>query len=307
MVTAALDYIAARSCGEVLAALADGDTWVLAGGQSLVLDVTNNDARPRRVVDINRVAEFAGLAEVDGMLRVAPLVRHRDFESGVVGGALGDLLRAVVTHIGHPPIRARGTVLGSLAYAHPAAEWPVLATILDAELDLLGPRGCRTLTTAQFFTGQFTTARRPEELLAEVRLSVLPAGTGVGFAEQRRYYAKFAEAAAMAAVTVTDGRVSAARIGLVNAGPCPVRARAAEKALIGTTFSDVAVTAAAEAAATLDAHADRLPGAGRDSRRQAVATLDAPADRLPGAGRDSRRHVVALLTRRALTQARERM
>lgn len=283
MVPAALDYVAARSCGEVLEALADGGTWVLAGGQSLVLDVTNNDARPRRVVDINRVAEFDLLAEVDGKLRVAPLVRHRVFESDAVGGALGDLLRTVVTHIGHPPIRARGTVLGSLAYAHPAAEWPVLATILDAELDLLGPHGCRTLTAGQFFTGPFTTARRPEELLAEVRLPVLPAGTGVGFAEQRRHYAKFADVAAMAAVTVTDGVVSAAIIGLVNAGPCPVRARAAEQALIGTTFSDVAVTAAAKAAATLDASPDPSAGAG-------------PVDR---------GHAVALLTRRALTQARE--
>jgi len=283
MKPAGLDYVAASSSGEVLAALAGGDASVLAGGQSLVLDVTTGDACPRRVVDINRVAEFDVLAEVDGMLRVGPLVRHRTFESDAVHGALGNLLRTIVRHIGHPPIRARGTMLGSMAYAHPAAEWPVVATVLDAEFDLTGPQGRRTLTPEHFFAGPFTTARRPEELLAEVRLPVLPAGTGAGFAEHRLTHAKFAETAAMAAVTVTDGLVSAAAIGLVNAGPCPVRARAAEKALVGTVFSDAAITAAAEAAADLDATAVRDPGAGRRDRRRAVRVL----------------------TRRALTQARE--
>ncbi|MET0423135.1 MAG: FAD binding domain-containing protein [Actinoplanes sp.] len=276
----ASEYIAARSTGEVLAALADGNTCVLAGGQSLVLDVTNGDARPGRVVDINRVAEFDVLAEADGMLRVAPLVRHRTFETQAVGGALGNLFRAIVGHIGHPPIRARGTMLGSLAYAHPAAEWPVMATMLDAQLDLIGPAGRRTLTAGQFFTGPFSTARRPEELLAEVRLPLLPAGTGAGFAEHRPHRVKFAEVAAMAAVTVTDGLVTAAAIGLVNAGPCPVRARAAENALIGSTFSDAAIIAAAEAASNLDAHANHRPGA-------------------------HRRDALTVLTRRALTQARD--
>ncbi|WP_436655939.1 FAD binding domain-containing protein [Actinoplanes sp. URMC 104] len=265
--------MAAREPGEVIAALADGQTAVLAGGQSLVPELTSGEATPRRVVDINAVAEFGLLTEADGMLRVGPLVRHRAFESGAVTGALGDLLRTVVRYIGHPPVRARGTMLGSLAYAHPAAEWTVAATVLGAQLDLLGPGGVRTVPAEQFFTGPYSTVRRPDELLAEVRVPILPDGTGAGFAEQR--HAKFAEAAAMAAVTVTDGTVSAAAIGLVNAGPCPVRARAAENALVGTTFSDAAVTSAAEAAATVDTASPE------------------------------RRRAFERLTRRALTQARE--
>jgi aerobic carbon-monoxide dehydrogenase medium subunit len=285
MKQAAMEYIAARTHDEVLAALADGETWVLAGGQSLVLDVTNRDVSPRRVVDINRVVEFDALAEVDGMLRVTPLVRHRTFESDAVGGALGDMLRTIVQHIGHPPIRARGTMLGSLAYAHPAAEWPVVATVLDAQFELAGAVGRRTVPAERFFTGPFSTVRRPDELLAEVRLPTLPAGTGAGFAEHRHTNAKFAETAAMAAVTVADGLVTAAAIGLVNVGPCPVRARAAENALIGNAFCDAAINAAAEAAATVDASTPESSGADRRNQRRAVKVL----------------------TRRALTQARERM
>jgi carbon-monoxide dehydrogenase medium subunit len=280
MMSAASDYLAAESADEVLAALADGETRVLAGGQSLALD---RDGRPGRVVDINRVAEFDTLTEADGMLRVAPLVRHRTFESDAVGGPLGDLLRAIVRHIGHPPVRSRGTMLGSLAYAHPAAEWPVLATVLDAQLDLAGAHGRRTVAAAQFFAGPFATVRRPEELLAEVRLPLLPAGTGTGYAEYRPQKSKFAEVAVIAAVTVTEGLVTAAAIGLVNAGPCPVRASAAENALIGAAFCDAAITEAAEAAANVDANLPRQSSA--DRRKQPDA--------------------ITVLTRRALTRARK--
>lgn len=280
---ATLDYILATSRDEVLHALAGGDTTVLAGGQSLVPDLLRSGAAARRVVDINRVAEFEPLLAADGVLRVAPLVRHRAFESDVVAGPLGDLMRLIVRNIGHPPIRARGTLIGSLAHAHPAAEWPVLAVAAGAELDLIGPEGCRTVPARRFFTGPFSTVRRPDELLAEVRLPVLPAGTGVGYAEDRRGPGIYPEAATIAAVTVADGLITGATIGLVNAGPCPVRAGAAVRTLLGGPFSDAAITAAAEAAAHVDADFGRL---GTTERRR-------------------RERAVRVLTRRALSQARE--
>ncbi|MFC7532030.1 FAD binding domain-containing protein [Actinoplanes sp. GCM10030250] len=284
MKTAAFEYLAASSVDEVLAELADGEASVLAGGQSLVLDVTKQDAAHRRVVDINRVAGLDTLVEEDGSLRVGALVRHRTFESEAVGGALGDLLRVVVRHIGHPPIRARGTMLGSFAYAHPAAEWPAMAVTLGARLVLAGSQGSRTVSAESFFTGPYTTARRPDELLIEARLPTLPAGTYTGYAEDRRT-SIYPQAAAMAAITVTGGLITAARIGLVNAGPCPVRARAAENILVGSTFCDAAILAAADAAAMMDAP---FPGC-------AEADLKA------------RQRAVRLQTRRALSQVRERM
>jgi carbon-monoxide dehydrogenase medium subunit len=249
--TTAVGYIAARSVDEVIAALADGETSVLAGGQSLVPVVTRPGAPPCRLVDINRVEGLDTLAETDGYLAVGALVRHRTFESDTVAGPLGNLLRVVVRHIGHPPIRARGTMLGSLAYAHPAAEWPAVAVTLGARLVLDGPQGRRTEEAESFFTAPFTTTRRPDELLIEAQLPVLPEGTGIGYAEDRRTTI-FPHAAVMAAVTVTDGVVSSAAICLVNSGPRPVRAGAAEDALLGTTFSDTAIDAIAEIAAEKD-------------------------------------------------------
>jgi carbon-monoxide dehydrogenase medium subunit len=283
MKPAPFEYVAARSADDVVAALAGGRTDVLAGGQSLVLEMNYRARRPVRLVDINRVPGFERLERDGDVLRVGPLVRHRAFEGDSVGGPLGALLRRVVHHIAHPPIRARGTMLGSLAYAHPAAEWPAVATALGAELDLAGPDGHRTVPAGDFFRGPFATDRRADELIAEVRLPVLPPGTRVGFAEHRRTHASFAQLAVVAAVTVTDGNVSSARIGLVNAADRPVRARAAESALLGRPFDDPALTAAGRAAADRDA----------DPRPQPYADLD------------YQRHAVAVLTRRALMQARD--
>lgn len=277
---APMDCIDATSFDDVMAALAGGNTSVLAGGQSLMLDPARFD---QRVVDINRVAEFDMLAEENGALRVGPLVRHHTFETDAVGGPLGNLLRLVVRRMGHPPIRARGTMLGSLAYAHPAAEWPVVAVLLDGEIDLVAPDGRRTIPAARFFTGPFATVRRPDELLAELRLPVLPAETGTGHAEDRYNAGSFAETATVVTATLTEDVVGTAAIGLVNAGPCPVRARAAEAALIGTGFSDAAIAAAAEAAAHLDANLEHLREFERRHRRRAIQAT----------------------TRRALTQARE--
>src|SRR5690348_4592952 len=110
MRSAPAEYVAATRLDEVLAALADGRASVLAGGQSLFGD---SGGRVQRVVDINRVAEFDMLAVEDGRLRIGPLARHRAFETGAAGGPLGRLLGQVIRHMGHPPIRDRGTMLGS--------------------------------------------------------------------------------------------------------------------------------------------------------------------------------------------------
>ena len=281
MRTATVEYTAARSVEEVVATLADGETSVLAGGQSLVPAVTRPDAPACRLVDINRVEGLDTLVETGRCLRVGALIRHRAFESDTVSGPLGELLRTVVRHIGHPPIRARGTMLGSLAYAHPAAEWPAVAVTVGAWLVLEGPAGRRSVPADRFFTAPFRTVRRPEELLVEAQFPLLPDGTGVGYAEDRRT-SIYPHAAAMAAVTVTGGVVSSAAICLVNSGPYPVRAVAAEKALIGSTLCDTAIEEASVQAADED-----------------TLRLDEEA------GRPRQRRAFRLLVRRALRQARE--
>ena len=238
----------------------------------MVLDMNYRRERPARLVDINGVAELDRLEVSDKTLRVGALVRHRSFEEPVVAGPLGRLLSRVSHYIAHPPIRTRGTMIGSLAYAHPAAEWPAVAMALDAELTLSGPEGERTVPAAGFFRGPFATARRPQELLTEARLPLLDENSGVGFAEQRRTQASFAMAAAVATLTVDEGKVVTARIALANAAARPLQARRAEEFLLGRPpGTEVFAEAGRRAAQEADPRPE--PHAGVAYRRQTIKVL----------------------------------
>jgi carbon-monoxide dehydrogenase medium subunit len=278
----AFAHRAAGSAEEAVAFLAEAGTEgaVLAGGQSLLLELRYGQARPGVLVDVNRAPDLAGIQVADGRLRLRALTRHAAVERLELDDPLGRLLRRAAPYVAHPPIRARGTFTGSLAWAHPASEWCALARALDATVTVRGPGGERDVPAATWFRGPHRTSRTPDEVVTEVALPLLGAATGVGFAEHRRTSASFAMAAAGCAVQLAGGRVTAARIGLANAADVPLRAAAAEAVLVGSDGSPEAVRAAAEAAA-------------RESD---------PAGE-PHCSADYRRHVLGVLVRRALDQA----
>src|SRR5207244_2264342 len=170
----------------LLAELAPQDGRVLAGGQSLVPIMAFRLARPAHLIDINRVAGLDRLAVEDGKLHIGARVRHAAFHRPEAAGPLGALLATVARHIGHYPIRLRGTFCGSLAHADPAAEWGCVAATLDAELIAVGGDGERMIAARDFFAGAMATALRPDELLAAARLPLLPADARCGFAEFSR-------------------------------------------------------------------------------------------------------------------------
>src|SRR5438045_6626620 len=132
------------------------------------------------------------MATVKDKLTIGACVRHTAFYRQACDGPLGRLLASVVRHIGHHPIRTRGTFCGSLAHADPASEWCLVAVTLDARIVAKSKRGTRTIRAADFFQGVMSTALAPDELLAEVQLPLLPAGTRFGFHEYARRAGDFA-------------------------------------------------------------------------------------------------------------------
>src|SRR5499427_5174939 len=130
---------------ETLAEVASEDGRVLAGGQSLVPIMAFRLARPAHLVDINGVEGLRRLAVDGGRLCIGACVRHAAFHRPVVEGPLGRLLSAVVQHIAHYPIRARGTFCGSIANADPASEWCAVAVCLGAEMVAKSARGTRVI------------------------------------------------------------------------------------------------------------------------------------------------------------------
>jgi aerobic carbon-monoxide dehydrogenase medium subunit len=224
------------------------DAAVLAGGQSLVPMMNLRLARPAVLVDINGVAGLDALEVRDGQLCVGATVRHHDLENGQVAGPLGRLLAEVAGHVGHLPIRVRGTLAGSLAHADPNAEWPVVATALGATLVLAGRSGRRPVAAEDFFDLPFAPARVADELLVEVRFPLPEPGWGGGFAEFAPTAGAFATAAVCAAVRVHEGMVGECRVAAAGLGGRPVRLPAVEAAAIGGPAEPAAVDAAARAA-----------------------------------------------------------
>ena len=230
------EYEAPRSADEAIALLAQhGDrAKVLAGGQSLVPLLNFRLAQPEVLIDVNRVTELAYVRPVDTGLAFGALTRQHALErSSAIRGQL-PIVAEACRLIGHLPIRHRGTVGGSLAHADPASELPAVMVALEAELTLSRKGSRRTVAVEQFFTGIFSTALEPEELLTDIRVPGLPPNTGSAFLEIARRAGDFALVGTAALITLDNrGRVSRARLALCGAGPTPIRAREAERLLTG--------------------------------------------------------------------------
>jgi carbon-monoxide dehydrogenase medium subunit len=253
------DYVAAKTVDEALHALAEGgeDAKVLAGGQSLIPLMSLRLARPSLLVDVTRIAELGGIARTNGSLSIGATVRHRQAERSDEIRTAVPLIAEAMPHIGHLAIRTRGTIGGSLAHADPAAELPAVALALDATFTVRSrDRGERTISAEDFFQGYFTTALEPDEMLTAIAFPVAGAGTGFALEEVARRHGDFAMVGAAVAVTKADGKLTGARIALINAAEKPVRATAAEDAVAsGASFADAAAAAAAELEPSGDLHA----------------------------------------------------
>lgn len=235
-------YAPADSVTAALELIADEDARPLAGGQSLVPLLNFRLARPELLVDLNPVAELAGIEVREGTLCLGAMTRQAALLSSDAVAAGWPLLREAVSHIGHAAIRSRGTVGGSVAHADPAAELPVALTALDARFRIRSLHGERVLSAGQLFCGALTTALRTGELLVGIEVPPVPAGARMAFAEHARTHGDFASAG----VAVVHAPGDRAAVALLGAGPVPVRVPAAERALLGgAAAAEVAGLAAA--------------------------------------------------------------
>ena len=277
-----VEYEAPTTVAEAIDLLAEhlDEASVLAGGQSLIPLLALRLARPAVLIDINGIAELSGVSAADGWTAIGAMTREYVAEESKSVADTVPLLAAALPLIGHEAIRSRGTVGGSLAHADPAAELPAVARALDAEFVVYGQSGERVVPAAEWFEGYFTTSRRPDELLAEVRFPAAKRGTGISFQEVARRHGDFAIVGLAASLTLSDGVISDARLAFAGMSDVPVRAAAAEDLLVGERPSTELFDEAA---------------------RRAIDDVNPPAD-LNGSS-DYRKTVAATLVRRGLRAA----
>ena len=192
------------------------DAKLLAGGQSLIPILNMRLAAPAHLIDLNFLRDEPAEPVLDGgMLAFGPLVRLRAAERSPQVAERLPLLREVLGHVAHPAIRSRGTVVGSIAHADPAAELPALLVLVEGEARVRGADGSRTVPAADLFAGHLETTLRPGEWIEEVRM---PARRGGAYDEFARRHGDYALCGVGA--LATDAGVAMTFVGM---GPAPVR------------------------------------------------------------------------------------
>ena len=280
-------YVAARSIEEALQLKAEyGDeARFLAGGQSLVPTMNFRLTQPAMLIDINPLAELAGV-KIDAAerVRIGALTRYRNLERDPATERNLPLIHEALPHIAHPQIRNRGTIGGNLAHADPASEMPAIVVALAGRLRAQSMKGERWIAAADFFVGALSTALEPDEMLTEVELPVAPLRSGACFMEVSRRRGDFAIIGVACTLRLDEqGRCAEARIGLCNAGDGPVFATDASEFLVGRKIGATEIEEAAEL----------------------VQNAIDPGGSIH-ASKEFQRHIAGVLTARALATANER-
>ncbi|MGE5276073.1 MAG: FAD binding domain-containing protein [Acidobacteriota bacterium] len=251
MIPASFDYHAPGTLAEAIGMLAKfgEDAKVLSGGQSLLPLLKLRLGSAGHLVDIGRVPGLEDIKEEGGFLKIGGRTRESALEASDLIRSRYPILADTAAVIADPIVRNLATIGGNLAHGDPANDHPATMLALGAQVVATGPKGERTIGIEEFFTGLFSTALAPDEILTEIRIPVPPPGSGGAYVKLERKVGDFATAASAAQVTLGEnGEVARAGIALTNAGPTPVKAEAAERFLQGKKPDGAAIAEAARLA-----------------------------------------------------------
>ncbi len=284
MLPSRFDYHRAATVDEALSLLATyGDeAKILAGDQSLIPIMKLRFASPGHVIDVNRIAGLDAIEERDGILRIGALVRHNALAASEVVKARYRTIAAAAPQIADPIVRNLGTIGGSLAHADPAGDLGSVMLALGATVIVRGQSGEREIPISEFLVGAFTTSIAPTEMLTEIRVPTPPPRSGGTYLKLERKVGDFATVGVAIALSLSNGSIARAGIGLTGVGLKNIQAVDAEAGLSG-------------AAATEDAFAE----AGR-----LAAAASNPTTDVRGSA-DYKRHMVDVYVRRGLARALE--
>lgn len=283
MLPSRFEYHRAASLDEALELLEryGDDAKVLAGGQSLIPVMKLRLATPGHIVDIGKLG-LNEVVESDGRLRVGALTRHKDLERSDLLKARYPVMAAAAPLISDPIVRNLGTIGGSLCHADPAGDWGSVMLALGASVVLRSPRGERELPASEFLVDTFTTAIEPDEILTEVRVPQPGPASGGTYLKLERKVGDFATVGAAVHLSLSNGTIERAGIGLTAVGSRNIQATDAEAGLAGAEPTEAAFAEAARLA----------------------AEASSPVSDVRGSA-DYKRHIVDVYLRRGLARALE--
>jgi aerobic carbon-monoxide dehydrogenase medium subunit len=244
------EYHRATSLDEALALLSTNDNAkALAGGQSLVPMLNLRYVFPDHLVDLNPIADLAGIKVEKEIVRLGAMTRQHAMAISPELQRAAPIFAEALAQVGHRQTRNRGTFGGSLCHLDPAAELPTVALLYDATVHIASPRGRRALPMREFIAGYMSPAIEADELVAEIELSSWPPHSGYAFLEHARRHGDFAIASAACLIEPDGDRRRVRRVAIAVGGLTdrPVRLERAEQVLSDAPASKEAFCAAAKA------------------------------------------------------------
>lgn len=262
MIPPSFAYHAPRSIGEALSLLTElgDDAKLLAGGHSLLPMMKLRFAQPGVLIDINRIPELRGIREEGGKIRIGAMTTESELIASPLLQERLPLLAEAARLIADPQVRNRGTIGGDIAHGDPGNDHPAIAMALDASFVLQGPAGERQVLAVDFFHGTYMTALAENEILTAILVTPFASGTGYAYQKLKRKTGDWATAGAAVVMRMAGGVVTQASIGLTNVAPTALRARDAEKALIGQPVNEASLVAVVQAVRAVCDPAEDLRG-----------------------------------------------
>jgi carbon-monoxide dehydrogenase medium subunit len=250
MIPPAFDYVVPKSLPEAVSLLSkNGEAKILAGGQSLIPMMRFRLASPPLLIDINRLTDLEYIREADGWLKIGALTREAELDASQLVHDRYPLLADTTHVVADPLVRNLSTLGGNLAHADPANDHPATMLAYGAQIVATGPGGQRLIPATDFFLGPFESALASDEILTEIRIPAYQPNSAGAYFKLERKVGDFATAAVAVQIRLDDsGNCAAAGIGLTNVGFTPIKATAAEDALVGKPLNDASIKESARLA-----------------------------------------------------------
>lgn len=268
MIPVAFDYERASSIDDAIAKLSGGSAKAIAGGHSLVPLMKLRLSEPGKLVDIAKIPGLSGIKEAGGRIEIGATTTHTEIAASSLLRDKCPMVAEAAAEIGDAQVRNRGTIGGSIAHADPAADFPAVMLALDADINIRGKSGARTVKASAFFRGFYDVDLQPGELIVSVQFTPVKSAAYAKLHQRASHYAIVGVAAVLDA---RGGTITSARLGVTGATTHAVRLSSAEAALAGKRADGIAAAVASGASDVADLNADLHASA--DYRRAMIPVM----------------------------------
>jgi len=247
------EYFAPKTVEEALSLLSQykEEAKIIAGGQSMLVVMRQGILAPEYLIDVKGISalDYINYDEREG-LRIGALTIHRAIEKSPVIRNGFSVLAEMESNLATIQTRNWGTIGGNLCHGDPAGDPAPVFIALNAKLKLASKGGERTIDMEEFSKDYLEVALEPDEMLTEIQVPTPPPHTGTAYEKLMVMKGDMGVVGAAVSITLSpkNGVCQGARIVLSNAASIPLRAREAEKRLIGKVVKDDLLIEAGEVA-----------------------------------------------------------